>query len=298
MLVILGYIFALITAGCWTQNSIIYSYVGRQIGSPTVTHIRLWLALPIVLLVNLIFTGELIPSGISILSFIYIASSGFVGFFIADLFIFRAFVDLGPRETMVIMTLSPIFGALISWFTFAEVLSLLQIGGIMTTISGVIWVIFAENKHIHRSQVNFRGIAYALAGAFTQAVGMVLAKGGLAEGLHPVSANVVRIIAGLLGLFIFSLVRKQALRDFRKMKDKKSLILLLTAAIVGPVLGIILALYALSWAPVGIVTTLMQTSPVMLLPIDRFVLKKRIPPGAVGGTIVAIIGAAFLFILA
>ncbi|MCK4542795.1 MAG: hypothetical protein KAU17_11230 [Spirochaetales bacterium] len=85
----------------------------------------------------------------------------------------------------------------------------------MATMSGVIWVIFAENKHAPRSRVNFRGIAYAL-----------------------------------------------------------------------------------SWAPVGTVTTLMQMSPVMLLPIDRFVLKKRIPPGVVGGTIVAIAGAAFLFILA
>ena len=295
MYLLLGYLFAIITAACWTQNSIIYTFVGKRVGSSTVTHIRLWIAFPAAVIINLIFTGSLLPLNFSTLSYIFIGSSGFFGFFIADLFIFKAFQHLGARKTMVIMTLSPIFAAVISWIAFTEILSLIQISGVLITIAGVLVVILIESR---KSDEKSRPvwIIFALAGALTQAIGMVLAKAGLSEGIHPISANVVRIGSGLGGLTLFTLLQGEFITDFKKMEDKKSLYLLIAAALVGPVFGMLLALYAFSWAPVGIVTTLMQLTPIMLLPIDRFYLKKHIPTGAVWGTLVAVLGAGILFI--
>ncbi|MCK5674895.1 MAG: EamA family transporter, partial [Spirochaetales bacterium] len=201
----------------------------------------------------------------------------------------------GARKTMVIMTLSPIFAAVISWIAFTEILSLIQISGVLITIAGVLVVILIESR---KSDEKSRPvwIIFALAGALTQAIGMVLAKAGLSEGIHPISANVVRIGSGLGGLTLFTLLQGEFITDFKKMEDKKSLYLLIAAALVGPVFGMLLALYAFSWAPVGIVTTLMQLTPIMLLPIDRFYLKKHIPTGAVWGTLVAVLGAGILFI--
>ncbi len=295
MYIILGYLFALITAACWTQNSIIYTFVGNRVGSSTVTHIRLWIAFPAAVLINLIFTGSLLPTNFSTLSYIFIGSSGVFGFFIADLFIFKAFQHLGARKTMVIMTLSPIFSAVISRVVFTEILSLIQILGVLITIAGVMVVILVEGrKSVEKSRPVW--IIFALAGALTQAIGMVLAKAGLSEGIHPISANVVRIGSGLGGLAVFTLLRGEFITDLKKMEDKRSLYLLIAAALVGPVFGMLLALYAFSWAPVGIVTTLMQLTPVMLLPIDKFYLKKHIPLGAVWGTLIAVTGAGVLFI--
>jgi drug/metabolite transporter (DMT)-like permease len=295
MYLLLGYLFALITAACWTQNSIIYTFVGKRVGSSTVTHIRLWIAFPAAVIINLIFTGSILPINFPTLSYIFIGSSGVFGFFIADLFIFKAFQHLGARKTMVIMTLSPIFASVISWIVFTEILSLIQISGVLITIAGVMVVIMVESR---KSDEKSRPIwiIFAIAGALTQAIGMVLAKAGLSEGIHPISANVVRIGSGLGGLAIFTLIRGEFITDFKKMEDKRSLYLLSAAALVGPVFGMLLALYAFSWAPVGIVTTLMQLTPIMLLPIDRFYLKKNIPTGAVWGTLIAVAGAGILFI--
>lgn len=295
MYVLLGYLFAVITAGCWTQNSIIYTHVGKRVGSSTVTHIRLWLAFPATIIIHFMFTGMLLPMNSSVASYLFIGASGMFGFFIADLFIFKAFQHIGARKTMVIMTLSPIFSAVISWVVFNEVLSFLQITGVLTTIGGVITVILVESRKTPK-HTPVIWIIFALAGAVTQAVGLVLAKAGLAEGIHPVSANVVRIGSGLAGLAVFTLFRGEFIRDFVKMKDLRSLYLLAAAALVGPVFGMLLALYAFSWAPVGIVTTLMQLTPIMLLPIDRFYLKKHIPVGAVWGTLIAVAGAGMLFL--
>jgi drug/metabolite transporter (DMT)-like permease len=294
---ILGQLFALFTALCWAQNSVVYSFAGKRVSSRTVTHIRLWVALPVMIIVHTVFTGTLIPRGLEPSSYIYLGASGLMGFCLADLFIFRAFVDLGPRETLVVLTLSPIFAALISWGALGELLGPVQILGICGTIGGVSWVVLSESRGAEKKGRDSRlGVVFALAGALSQAVGMVLAKQGLAEGTHPVSANLLRMTAGFAGLVIFAAMKRNLVKDFKKMRDGRAFLLISAGALVGPVLGIILTMYALTLAPVGIVTTIMQTSPIFLLPVDRFVFKKRIPWGALGGTVLAIGGAMLLFL--
>ncbi len=297
MHLILGQLFALMTAACWAQNSLVYSAAGKRVGSTTVTHIRLWVALPAIMLVHLLSNGTLFPMSLPLRGYLFLGSSGFIGFFLADLFIFKAFVDVGPRETLVIMTLSPIFGAVLSLFALGEVLTPLQVLGILTTVAGVAWVVYVERgRGEKRSRSHTMGVIFAFLGAFTQAAGMVLAKGGIVSGVHPISANTIRISAGLVGLVIFAAGRRRLVEDFRRMADRRALLLTAAGALVGPVLGIVLTLYAFQWAPVGIVTTLMQTSPILLLPVERFVFKKRLPLQAVAGTVLAIGGAALLFV--
>ncbi|TFG57780.1 MAG: hypothetical protein E4H36_15995, partial [Spirochaetales bacterium] len=60
---VLGQIFALIVSACWAQNSIMYTMAGNRVGSGTVTHIRMWIALPVIALVHLAFTGAILPAG-------------------------------------------------------------------------------------------------------------------------------------------------------------------------------------------------------------------------------------------
>ena len=255
------------------------------------------------LLVHVAFTGLLFPRNLSASSYLDLSISGFAGFCLADLLIFRAFVDIGHRETLVIMTTSPLFSTVISWFFLREVLTGLQVAGIILTVAGVGWVLYSESRSETkgRSQGDarrkaVRGALFALAGTLAQAVGMILAKFGMGEDVHPVSANLLRLVSGLVGLAIFACVRGQFGKDFRRMKDTTALLQIGTGAVIGPVIGIIFTLYALTMAPVGIVTTIMQVSPVMLLPIDRFVFKKRIPAGGVLGTLVAVGGAMLLFL--
>ena len=294
---ILGQLFALLTAMCWAQNSVVYSMAGKRVGSSVVTHIRLWVALPAMLLINLLFTGSFLPQNLESGSILYLSISGFAGFCLADLFIFRAFVDIGHRETLVIMTMSPLFSAVISWFLLDEILSPLQITGILLTIAGVAWVVLVENRDPgNADKVKRKGVVFAVLGAFGQAIGMAFAKIGMGANVHPVSANLIRISAGLLGLVVFSILRGKLLEDFRRMRDRKALFLISCGSMIGPVLGILFTLYAFTMTPVGIVTTIMQTSPIILLPIDKFYFKKNIPVSAVAGTLVAVGGAVLLFI--
>ena len=296
---ITGQIFALITAACWAQNSVVYSIAGKRVGSAAVTHIRLWIAFPAMLIVHFIFTGMIFPIGIGLRPVVFILLSGLLGFGLADLFIFRAYVDLGPRETLVVLTLSPLFSTAISWFTIHEHLSIPQVLGIFTTILGVIWVIAVENRVSKKNnrRISKSGALCAFMGALAQALGMVLAKAALGFNLHPVSANLLRIFAGLAGLSLLALFKNRFRTDFLKMRDKKAFMLISLGAFAGPGLGIILTMYALSLAPVGIVMAITQISPILLLPVDKFILKKEVPWDAAAGTIAAIGGTVILFLV-
>lgn len=294
---LLGQLCALVTAGCWTHNSIVYSFAGKRVGSRSVTHIRLWVAFPVIIFVNFLFTKELIPGGLPLPAMLYLLISGFIGFFLADLFIFRAFIDIGARETMVIMTLSPIFSAVISWFALDEHLSFFQVAGIVVTVLGVMLVTYVEGRDGGSKNRNVKtGVLFAFLGALTQALAFILAKQGLVYNVFPITGNVVRISGGFVGVVVYTVVAGRFAEDFRNMRDRKALLLISQGALVGPVLGMIMSLFAISLAPVGIATTIMQVSPILLLPVDRFIFKKRIPGGAVAGTILAVGGAALLFL--
>ncbi len=299
MTAIVGELMAILTAGCFATVSTVWSFVGKRIGSNTVTHMRLWLAIPPLLLVHFLFTGFVFPVQISTETMLLFSISGLLGFTIADLFIFRALTLIGVRETLVILTLAPIFGAVISWFALSEVLTLMQISGILITTGGVMWVIHEEKMNNRRNQVEKKsnlGVPFALAGALAQALANILSKAAIVDAVHPISGTYLRIIAGLAGLIIFSLCRKSFISDFKKMRYIKLTALLAAAAAMGPILGVLLSLYALRVAPVGVVTALIQVSPIMLLPFDYFVLKKTITLKVVIGTFVAIGGAAILFV--
>ncbi len=292
----IGQILALLTAFCWAQNSIFYHITGKRAGSRTVTHIRLWIALPAVIIVHRIFLGSFIPHEPLTENLVILFVSGFVGFFIADVFIFYGFVAIGPGITLLIMTLSPILSAVISFFTLGESLTLIQTFGMLVTITGILLVIYHENRGSGLVSRNIRGFIFATIGAVAQAAAMVLSKTGMADGIHPISANVIRITAGFTGLVIFTVIRGELINDFKKMRDIKTLGILTISSLVGPVLGIILTLYALQIAPIGIVTTLMQTSPIILLPIEAVFLKRKITPPILLGTFIAVGGAVLLFL--
>ncbi|MDC7225450.1 MAG: DMT family transporter [Spirochaetales bacterium] len=290
-----GQLLAVLTAFCWAQNSVFYSFAGKRVTSPTVTHIRLWIAFPAVTIVHKIFLGSFMPVTSITQTSILLAVSGFVGFFVADILIFYGLVSIGPGRTLLILTLSPILSAAASFFILGETLGPLQIAGMLITIGGILVVIYNENRIEKISTDVLKGIIIAVLGAVAQAAAMVLSKAGIADGIHPISANVVRIAFGFGGLIIYSLFRGEFVSDFKKMKDMKALSLIAVAALIGPVLGIIMTLYALQLAPVGIVTTLTQISPVILLPVEAIFLGRKITGWILTGTFTAVAGAVLLF---
>jgi drug/metabolite transporter (DMT)-like permease len=71
---------------------------------------------------------------------------------------------------------------------------------------------------------------------------------------------------------------------------------IMLGSLCGPVLGVLLCLYAINHARyLGVASTLMSLSPVLLLPYSVFVEKERIGIQAWIGTLICFLGTAGMF---
>ncbi len=294
---LLGQIFAIITAIAYAENSIIYSYLGNKVSIRATVHVRLWIAVPIILVVALLTEGNFFVQA-NLFNWGILLLSGLLGYFFCDSFSFWAFTNIGPRESMVIMTLNPIFNSILSYFFFTEVLSVLEMISILITLSGVIILILAKEKEVdtNKKKNQLKGVIFALLAAVFQATSNILAKGAMSN-LGPISTNTIRMIGGLLGAAIFAIFyRKEFKNDFLCFKDKKYLSLLVIAAISGPIIGMSLLLSSFNFAPIGLVTAIVQISPIFILIYELIFLKKHIRVLEICGTIISVTGVALMFL--
>ncbi len=137
-----------------------------------------------------------------------------------------------------------------------------------------------------------------MGGAAGQAVGFIFSKVGMAGGFSPVSANLIRVAAGALALWTWQILRGELVPNVRKLKDTHATLLIGLGALSGPVIGVCLSLYAINHARyLGVASTIMSLSPVLILPFAVFVEKERVGIWAVVGTVVSIAGAAAMFLI-
>ena len=296
-----GEVAGLLTSVCWSFSSILFTFSGRQVGSTVVNRTRLLLALAIVSGAHWVAQGQLLPVRADLSRWGWMGLSGLIGFVIGDGCLFQAFVMIGPRLAMLLMALNPVMGAVLAWALLHETLSAYEILGIALTIGGVAWVV-TDRKNgnalpdaARRSYVI--GILFGLGGALGQAGGLVVSKQGLHGDFSALSGNVMRLVAATITIWLFTLARGQARRNFEALHEHPGALRFIAGgALVGPFLGVWLSLVAVQHAPVGIASTLTSLMPIFLLPLGRIIFKERITGRAVAGTILAIAGIGVLFL--
>ena len=93
-----GVALSLTTAFCWTISSICFTSASRRVGSLVVNLIRLLIAFAFMSLWGWLHRGRALPTDASAQRWMWLSLSGFVGFFIGDMALFRAFVVIGARS--------------------------------------------------------------------------------------------------------------------------------------------------------------------------------------------------------
>lgn len=294
-----GQLAALATACCWSANSVLFTLAGRRVGSRTVNISRLLVALLAMVGLHVIFLGTPFPVEAGKARFLWLGISGLIGFALGDAVLFEAFVRLGPRLAMLIMTLWPIFATVMAWAFLGEKLGGARLAAMAVTLGGIAWVV-GDKRSVAEGQApasRRTGIFLALGGALGQATGFLLSRFGLEGGFHPVSANLLRVTAGTVALGGWMLLRGELVDNLGRLKDRRAALAIAAGAISGPVIGVVLSLYAQAHAPQGIAATLMSLSPVILLPVSALLFHERITFRAVVGTVITLAGAAALFIV-
>jgi drug/metabolite transporter (DMT)-like permease len=292
---------ALLTAACWAFNSLVFTQAGKRVGAVTVNNMRLWLALPALLLLNWLLRGTPLPLAIEPARFLNLGISGVIGFVIGDTLLFESFLMIGPRLAMLLSLLVPVFGAILAWAFLGEALTGGEAGCILLTIGGVAWVVTEAaapaEENVPLGERRFRlGVWLAIGGAAGQAVGLLFSRWGLAGGYPAITATLVRVGVAAIVLALLAIGRGRLGDQVTRMRDRAALLQIGAGALTGPVLGVTLSLVAIAHAHIGVASTLMSLTPVLLLPASRFIFKEKISARAILGTLVALLGVVLLFL--
>ena len=315
----LGELAAVGTACCWTVSSLAFSAAGRRMGSLSLNLVRLVIAFLLVTTYCTIRRGTPLPLDASPRTWFWLLTSGLVGYVLGDLCLFRAFVLIGPRLSMLIMALAPPITAVLGFFLLNERISSLGIIGMAITIAGVAWVVRERPVSTFGASGGLRppapqtpdptnsaaasiskrdlqqGILLGLGGAFGQALGLVLSKIGMGN-YDPVASGQIRIIAGMLGFSAIFTAVGWWRKTREGIRDKTAVGYATLGALVGPVLGVSLSLVAVQLTETGVAATIMSTTPVLIIPVVILSGQERVSTRAGIGAVLAVAGVALLWV--
>lgn len=301
MLDTIGGLAALGTSILWAAGSTFFTFASRELGSVTVNRVRLLLATIFLAITHLAINGALIPVNVEPETWFWFVLSGVIGLVLGDAFLFQAFVWIGPRLSMLLMSLAPVISVIFSWIFLAERLTLLQVLGIGITVLGVSTVILDRGRLNQANGQNrnyLKGLLFGLGGAVGQALGLITSKVGLNAGVSPLSGNLIRIFSAAVIMWVIALLMNQAKVTIDSVwQSGRARSFLLMGTLAGPFLGVWLSLVAIQHTPVAVATTLMSLAPIILLPVGKIVFKESIGWRAIVGTVVAVSGVAMLFLV-
>ena len=298
----IGELAAFGTALCWTIGSQFFEAAGKRVGSLSVNLIRLIFAFILFCILSIFTQGSLFPVNFSAHAWFWLGLSGIIGFALGDLFLFRAFVEIGPRISMLIMTLTAPLSALMGLTFLNEKYLLPQWIGMFFTLLGVSWVIMEKSISTNKKRkvriITRRGIIYAFLGMLGQSTGYILSKYGMmtSDGyLNPFSATQIRVIAGTIGFIIIISVNHSWQNVFTASKNKSAMGFMFGGAFLGPFLGVSLSLLALHYITAGVASTITAIVPILIIPFVMFIGKEHVSMRAFIGAVIAVAGVFILF---
>jgi len=294
----IGELAALATAFFWTLSAVAWTSAGKHIGALAVSFLRLVLAVGLLMAYGYFHRGLPWPSDAGRQTWLVLGGSGFLGFFVSDLCLFKAFLIIGPRLSLLVTSLTPPLVVLISWFWRGGGLPPLAWLAMSITLAGVVWVVLeqpAGSEHPHSRQQLRYGLFLALVATVTQAVGMVMAKDGVA-GFDPAELALIRVLGALIGFVPLITLLGRWRPIVAASCQRKPMIIVLGGAVVGTVVGVSTFMLALQNCHEGVVTTILAIIPVMILPFSVYLYGEHVSWRAIGGALVAVAGVALLML--
>lgn len=294
---LLGEMAALLASVGFTLGPTFYTLSGRRIGSRYTLYIRLLFSTLMLMVAHRVYGGTWYPA-LPWRAWAWLFASGALGLALADIFLFEAFLRIGPRLSMLILTLVPVLSAFMAWAAFAETLTVGQAQFVVLVLAGIAWVVLWGQRPTEESgfRVEGYGLGLAVLAAGLSAVSAVMAKAGLRMvPMHPAAANLVRMSGGMVALWFFGLAKGEW-RPLARAVARHPQVLgyLLAGSLAGPVVGMSLQMYAYQTIPLGIALTLTALPPVWLIPVGHLVFRERLTGHAVAGTLLAVVGVVGL----
>ncbi|MBR5656622.1 MAG: DMT family transporter [Prevotella sp.] len=313
----LGELISLGVAFLWTISALSGEVASRRLGVFVMNVWRMAFALCFSALLIGFGTGWFFPAYASGEAWFWLLLSGVVGYFFGDWCLFNSYLTIGSRYGQLFMTLAPAFAAFSAWTMLGQTLSWQSLLAMAVTLTGIaISVLGRGEGHKLTLDLPAKGVLFGLGAALGQGVGLVLSKIGLdcyeacvpsdllpqMENYLPFGSNMIRCVAGLvcysLWLMAMNLRRPKEERQTLRasLSNRKGFLAMLVLVVSGPFLGVGFSLMALRYTAAGIASTLMATTPIIILLPSRWLFGQRITVRAVLGAVISVVGVSLFFL--
>jgi drug/metabolite transporter (DMT)-like permease len=303
----LGLLFALLTTLSWSIGIFPFTQAARRLGINPLNNFRLILAAIIIGVIACVsgFKGFVnIFSSEYLNAWVWLSISGIVGLTIGDHFAFAMYSVLGARIGSVLTTFAPAAALLLGSIIIDEHISFIGIIGMIVTITGVNFVSLGKSEREKIPNHGHGSIAYGIiAGilaALCQGAGLVLAKKGMLSHIefpvNPVHATFIRLTAASLSLLLFNIVSGRIKEVYELVAKNKNqgLKYAVAGTMFGPVMGVCLSLYTVSFIEPSIAQTIFSLVPAFAFVLAVMFFNEKITLRSMIGLFIAISGVVIL----
>lgn len=229
---------------------------------------------------------------ISMSTVVVLMLSGFIGIGIGDTALFAALKRMGEQNTLLLAeTLAPLIVIALGWLLLAEQLSLMHYIGIVVVLLATDMAIgWRKDKSL-----DLVGVALTLLAAACQATGALVSRYYLTETELPVLDSALwRLLGGLLfALLALAWLVQQKRRIRCQPLTINQSVKLLTAILLGTVLGVFMLQWSLDLLAAGLAQTLLATSPLFAIFV-ALVLGERPTKRQVSALLLGLVGVSFI----
>jgi len=229
----------------------------------------------------------------------WLAVSGVVGLVIGDALYLTSLGFLGPRRTLQILVLAPAISALIAWLWLGERITAVGTIGLVVTLAALSLATALDQRRKDSNEpgaFSWPGLLIALAASVCHGSAAVLARKAflIRPDLNPVLATSTRIVSSAAAIWIWVVLRGQAVPVLKGCANRPAMKRLAAAVLLGPVLGMICYVSAFKTTPAGVVSLLSSLSPVLIIPITAWRYKTRLDYAALACMAMAIAGVVMV----
>lgn len=307
----LGEIISIGVAFSWTITAILSEIGSKRVGNLTLNVLRMAFALIFSVLMFLIVTGSPLPAPADTEAYLWLLLSGLVGYVIGDYCLFQSYIIIGSSFGQLLMTLAPLSAALTAWALLGQQMHLMSIVAMLVTLVGIGFSILGKgDKHLLSLKLPLRGVLFGIGAAMCQGIGLVISKQGMdtyqatmpQTVIHEISwivpfySNFFRCIAGITGFTLLMAWRHGLRKLYESTHDYKGMGVAVLTTLFGPFVGVGFSLMAVQYTAAGIASTLMATTPIIIIVPSYFLFKQKIRWQSIVGAVISVIGVSLFFL--
>ena len=198
------YLYALASNFCFALGSQFFTHYSRAISSAWMNAFKATLACLLFAATTFLFL-DITPIGMT--GIMLFAFSGFIGLGLGDIFLLKAFAELGPGRTLILFGFQPLLLGLFGKLFLGQTIDTTKLTAIACFI-GIV-VLFAHESWRRDRSFGMKALMIAMLGIILDAAGVVITRHVFDSypAVHAIEGNLYRCFGAVLFFILLSLVK-------------------------------------------------------------------------------------------